>query len=182
MCNVNYSRSTTVAIHASTVHSEMQSHKCEFCEETFGQYMDMRDHLMNNHSLLDKKEIPNDRITYECSKCGQTFLRMEALNLHVLKEYLGHKCYICDKPLDSSASVARHVSSVHFEIQSHKCEFCEETFGQFMEMRHHMMSNHSLLDGKYVPSEKISILFMKDTPNFKKINICIFTIQNFFLI
>ena len=57
LCNVNYSTSTAIA-----VHSEMQSHKCEFCEVTFGQFMDtMRHHMMNNHSLLNKDGIPSEK-------------------------------------------------------------------------------------------------------------------------
>ena len=106
----------------------------------------MRQHIMNNHRLLDQNDIPSKKITYSCTKCDKKFLRLEALNYHVVKEYLGLKCYLCNKPYGSITAVAGHVSTAHSEIQSHKCEFCEETFDQFMDMRHHLMNNHSLLD------------------------------------
>ena len=108
--------------------------------------MDMSQHMMNNHSLLDRNDVPNEKIRYSCTKCGKKFLRLEALNLHVEKEYLGNRCYLCNVNYSSSTAVAIHVSTVHSKIQSHKCEFCEETFGQFMDMRDHLMNNHSLLD------------------------------------
>ena len=55
---------TAIAGQVSTVHSDIQSQKCEFGEETFDQFMDMRYHLMNNHSLHDKNGIPNEEITF----------------------------------------------------------------------------------------------------------------------
>ena len=128
---------TAIAGHVSTVHSDIQSHKCEFCEETFIQFMDMRQHMMNNHNLLDRNDVPSEKITYSCTKCGKKFLRLEALNLHVVKEYIGHKCYVCNLNYSSITGVARHVSNVHSEIQSHKCEFCDETFDRNSKLKKH---------------------------------------------
>ena len=78
--------------------------------------MDMRQHIMNNHSLLDKNYVPSGKITYSCTKCDQKFLRLEALNLHVEKEYLGNKCYLCNMTQMNSTAIANHVSTVHSDI------------------------------------------------------------------
>ena len=154
ICNKQYNSVSNVANHVSTSH-EMKHHKCEFCEETFLHYTDWRQHILNNHNLLDKQDLSSEKVIYECDKCGKTFLRLEALNLHVVKEYIGHKCYLCGIDLNSVTSVARHVSTIHSDIKSHPCEFCHESFEQYMDMRKHTMINHSLQDNKNdIPPEK----------------------------
>merc|ERR1712016_165763 len=111
---------------------------------------------MTNHNLLDRNDIPSEKVTYHCTKCKKNFVRLEALNLHVIKEHLGHKCYVCDKTFNSVENVARHISTVHSDIESHQCEFCIENFDHFIDMRHHIMNNHSLLDRNDESMEKIS--------------------------
>ena len=44
--------------------------------------------------------------TEEVSKCDKTFLKLEALNLLVIKEYFGHKCYLCNMILSSITAIA----------------------------------------------------------------------------
>ena len=114
LCNKPYGSITAIAQHVASAHSDLQSHKCEFCEETFEEFMDMRHHLMNNHSLLDHYDY--EKKSYSCTKCNKIFIKLEALNLHVQKEYLGYRCYLCNVNYGSNTAVRIHVDTVHSEM------------------------------------------------------------------
>ena len=91
---------------------------------------------------------------YDCNICKKDFHSLHSLNCHVENFHLGFKCYVCNIQLNGITAVHRHISRIHPDIKLHKCEFCNETFEEYTHMRHHTMSNHSLLDKN--ECEKIS--------------------------
>ena len=54
-------------------------------------------------------------------------------------------CNLCNKQLDSSSHLTRHIKMVHSKIKPYQCHLCEKGFGEKHELKTHVEAVHQKL-------------------------------------
>ena len=74
ICNMALHSVAAVTRHILSIHFDVKSHKCSFCEADFGHYVELRKHIMNNHNLQENKKF-REKVTYHCKECDKKYHR-----------------------------------------------------------------------------------------------------------
>ena len=75
---------------------------------------------------------------------GIAFGMQSSLNKHYRNKHEGIKypCHICNKQINSRASLQNHIKVVHEGLRVHECKYCNKLFGKKDNLKVHMTSCH----------------------------------------
>ena len=155
------------------MHENIKTHKCDFCERSFGKRFQLKNHLLSfhpeHHEIVEKRNLlghNEDNIKknltiqsyniskmeeYTCNICGKIFELKSYLNKHIKLAHNHEKqfqCHICEQMFVQITSLKTHVKVVHEKVKSGKCEICGQNFGQKQSMKIHMRTVHGNLKRK----------------------------------
>ena len=106
----------------------------------------MRQHIMNNHSLLDHFTDDQNQSKYPCNyknPCEKVFIRKELLKSHVEIFHQGYRlCELCNKQFCLGYDLQKHKQTVHDGIKAYKCHICQQNFAQDSGLRRHINAVH----------------------------------------
>ena len=159
ICKMSLHSVASVTRHILSIHFDIKSHKCSYCQAEFGggQYLELRKHIMNNHNLQKENKKIREKVTYHCKECNKKYHRLESWNAHVENIHQAPECYLCKKKFSSATSVNVHMKTLHFDVKSHTCVFCNEIFEYpYSELRHHIMNTHNLLSDMLIPNNQVT--------------------------
>ena len=133
-CNFSVPRNTTLERHMILSHYEVKP--CQFCEKTFTNVKDFRQH--ENTHMQSKYKKP-----CTCEICGAVLGTKGNLKVHIEtvhcddKESLKkHCCDICGHKFRSSDKLRDHVN-IHNNIKPYKCPDCDKTFTNSRRLKDH---------------------------------------------
>ncbi|KAJ8708110.1 hypothetical protein PYW08_010476 [Mythimna loreyi] len=130
----------------------VQRQKCEQCSETFKDEFDLCRHINMIHGrpedmkkedreiLEIKREDPDVKDCFQCTKCPDTYLTWEQLKLHY--EATHHnieetQCQICGEILPGN-ELQKHIKSRHTDTEM-QCKYCEFKTNIRASLTQHML-------------------------------------------
>ncbi|XP_062862705.1 zinc finger protein ZFP2 [Trichomycterus rosablanca] len=113
-------------------------YSCDKCDLTFGSY---RGRVLHQRVHADKsqKPAPKERAPGECRFCGETFVLLTDLRVHLKThpEYRPHQCDQCGKCFALHHSLLAHLSN-HTGDKPHLCQQCGKRFFSKVQLKSHM--------------------------------------------
>lgn len=137
-CNVcGYSTFTVEVMRRHVLtHVEDKPHKCELCNKSYIQRVQLQRHLEKHSGNL-------------CTKCGKRFASRAKLLVH-MREHMGleklrcpfRTCSYATKEFINEASLTNHLN-VHLDEKPHTCEVCAKRFHSEVNLKRHL-ETHTL--------------------------------------
>lgn len=137
ICDETFEQKIQLQIHLNK-HSENNQHTCIECYATFDDVISLRRHYTNDHKSQKEKK-------FECSICYKRYLTNHLLSIHMkshenLKE---NKCEICPFKTNSPYDLSNHVKRMHNATRPFECQRCEKKFKRRCDLNNHNESIHS---------------------------------------
>jgi KRAB domain-containing zinc finger protein len=118
---------------------------CEFCKKEV-RMAGYAQHVRRTHK--NKKKINYGSVKkYECSKCSQSFTRLEILKQHEATHDMKFECKKCKKKFALKISYENHLRT-HENLKSFKCEKCEKGFNTRKGLTQHGLTHIETKDFK----------------------------------
>ena len=95
ICQVSFSRKSSLKRHIEAVHEKKKAHKCLICDSNFSSTDSLKQHITTVHE--GKKP-------HKCLICDSNFSSTSDLKRHIAAVHEGtkpHKCSICDYAIDT---------------------------------------------------------------------------------
>ena len=131
-----YAQLRSIEQHIRSVHLNMQTWKCDYCDKQFNQ----------KQSLVYHHKMHNDPTKEYCNIC-ERFKDAEKMSLHDADKCARlamverkHECNDCGKTFKSLPSLWLH-KKIHSD-ERFICEFCNKAFTQKGNRKTHMMKKH----------------------------------------
>ncbi|XP_072933821.1 zinc finger Y-chromosomal protein-like [Epargyreus clarus] len=130
--------------------SNSQLQKCERCPETFKDEFELCKHINTVHSSMTlesdttdndvkiKKEEPDIKDCFQCTKCPENYLTWEQLRLHYEQNHHmteDTQCQICGNIMPAN-ELQKHIKNTHALAQ---CRYCEFQTTNRASMTQHML-------------------------------------------
>ena len=123
---------------------------CSFCEKSFGDKNNLKDHIKLNHEL-------HRRVKCKVSGCDKSYTAKNSLRLHVEVDHKGRKfiCNYCDKIFRQQHNLKLHLNKAHKnsdhekeldktqDINCFDCSYCVESFQFKKHLDKHIDLTHS---------------------------------------
>lgn len=139
-----------------------QIYQCAICSEGFPRQSELRDHLYNVHgeTALRQHRQPNsqqhaqllndqDKTSFVCKECGQTFIEKSEWISHQNDQHLKFNCVKCDFHTSDREVFTVHCSVEHdnfrsgiTKVQLYLCRQCSSTFNSIDGLQEHMQKDH----------------------------------------
>ena len=141
---------------------------CGFCEQTFIEVNELKDHLMEIHGETKNKcmECKKDfnfnkpsalqshlKLAHgsiqskQCGYCELTFKKQKELKSHVFEKHkkMKNKCLYCEKAfnIERPIDLKRHIQGVHKIALQLKCDFCDLQFKLEATLKGHVRNVHT---------------------------------------
>ena len=112
-CSVNSLDSSSSIDSSGSSSSDSSSTDSEYSDVVSGYYQ-------------EKQDIPLNKKSLTCQKCGMNFVNKRNLNRHIGNIHLGNqelkfKCTECEKQYGEHSNLRRHINSVHKQLKPFKC-------------------------------------------------------------
>lgn len=157
------------------LHSDYKRYKCEYCGESFAQWIGWKTHITIKHTriksyvcklcgesflysnqLTDHRRQHTGELPFECNwpGCEMKFIHKSKLDYH----NLGHTkernsvCSECNASFKTEHSLKRHMT-IHTGIKNYECPVCNKKF-----IQPHMVKNHM----KSHPGANVEIKLLKE--------------------
>ena len=137
LCIFQSANKRSLERHIETIHDGKKRHQCSLCDASY-----------NNKSLLDGHvQVVHEGKKFECTLCNKgKYNQKRNLNLHIRTVHEGmgkkHPCTICSYRFSSSASLRRHVESVHEGKKPFRCDICDAKFALKSTLDSHIRNIH----------------------------------------
>jgi len=134
-----------------TVHMKLKNFKCELCEKSYKEKVDLKKHERKIHFCeiceehfenlkQHNEEIHDEEVRLEkhfCTICGGNF---ENLKQHNEEEHvqLLHYCDKCLKEFETLRGLESHMKTKHSTIFSFFCDYCEKGFAEKFQIERHL--------------------------------------------
>ncbi|CAH1790779.1 unnamed protein product [Owenia fusiformis] len=115
--------------HFVVSHSNVASHQCAKCNESFLTKTSLANHM---------KECHSDR-TFNCTECERKFETAKSLKDHQLIHCI---CNVCNKQLSSRKTLYRHKRHLHGDDKPYQCNQCKQRFIIPSELNVHIQHKH----------------------------------------
>lgn len=160
---------------------DVSNAQCKLCDLKFGGYKELKLHLVEHGlavNLTEDNLIPfklNSDV-FECQVCGEGFLKLRLLIVHMSCHYNNYSCEICgsafmslrllkrhlqchqtgnfpcdkcDKAFSSATKRTLHVRGVHLKLLPRRCPICPERFNSNYQRTKHLRIAHNHSTGLY---------------------------------
>ncbi|XP_073828704.1 uncharacterized protein [Musca autumnalis] len=128
-------------------HTARAAFKCHLCCVTFYKKSSLIQHNEELHS-----DSPKPRKTYECKKCGKSFIKLSYFQIH--PEFCGGKpkhdqnktrvvCDICGKSYKDKPDLKVHKAMYHND-ERHQCHICDRIFPVKPNLDNHLTRVHTM--------------------------------------
>lgn len=110
----------------------LDEYKCDFCEITFKELIDMYGHRKQSHI---EDQIDDQ---FKCDYCQKKFKTLDNLRFH-LRRHMNEKirrCNICSVILEVDKRLLEHINR-HRDIREFRCETCDKAFKTKASLREH---------------------------------------------
>lgn len=120
--------------------------QCKLCLENFPNLLSLKLHLKNHDKKIDpdfKDNIIPFKLggdTYDCQVCGESYLKLRLLIIHMSKHFNNYSCEICGSAFVSLNLLKRHLQ-IH-EAGSFPCDKCDKVFSNAAKRTLHMRGVH----------------------------------------
>lgn len=156
--------------------------QCKLCLENMPNLQSLKVHLKNHGRKIDPEF--NDNIipfklggdTYDCQVCGENYLKLRLLIIHMSKHFSNYSCEICgsafvsltllkrhfqthetgsfpcdkcDKVFTNAAKRTLHIRGVHLKQFPRRCPICPERFNSNYQRTKHLRIVHNQSTGLY---------------------------------
>ena len=159
------------------LHSDYKRYKCEYCEESFAQWIGWKTHITIKHTriksylcklcgesflysnqLTDHRRQHTGELPFECNwtGCEMKFIHKSKLDYHNLSHTKERNsvCSECNASFKTEHSLKRHMT-IHTGIKNYECPVCNKRF-----IQPHMVKNHM----KSHPGTNVEIKLLKERP------------------
>ncbi|XP_063836955.1 zinc finger protein 728-like isoform X4 [Ostrinia nubilalis] len=156
--------------------------QCRICLEHLPNFEALKVHLKDHGKNIDL-ELTDNLIpfrlggsTFECQVCGENFLKLRLLIIHMSKHFNNYNCEVCgsvfislnllkrhqqthvsgnypcekcDKVFSNSAKRTLHMRGVHLKQLPRRCPICPERFNSNYQRTKHLRIVHNQTNGLY---------------------------------
>lgn len=139
LCTMTFGQRWLMWKHMRKVHTVDKSYQCTYCDKTYKQPHNLKEHLATHTGVKE----------YNCTYCDKKFHRISSQKRHIRSHEAppGQKskrtpflCTICGKNFPYTNSLQRHIR-IHMGIKKHECQFCHRRFNQSTHLRVHMRTH-----------------------------------------
>ncbi|KAL5279821.1 hypothetical protein ACFFRR_004060 [Megaselia abdita] len=158
-CHRQYIRSPDFKKHLRKCKKSLEEKKCPYCEETFYNVFNLREHVKKLHSHEQKLtcedcgakyfiqvDLDNHRKHHTdtiCPHCGKKFQCRRQLKRHIdIHSATVYICSVCGISLGTKHTLGKHMV-IHSEAK-YKCKFCTKEFKLSGSFKLHMLGHSGL--------------------------------------
>ena len=133
---------------------ESESFNCEFCQNNFKTYSNLRMHIRKTHCQNQVTQIDEHEIfrKYNCFYCDSSFCSIEDLEVHpndchtqIVQPAFMHQnftCDICERTFEDVNIFEIHMKVDHLENEVFWCDICPLHFATDCELHFHIRGCH----------------------------------------
>lgn len=140
-CGKSYKDSSSYKKHLQ-IHTH-PANKCDNCKKIF-----VDSDKFNEHISLRTCQKPFRKLKYECDECGNKFLKLVKLKIHILNVHQGinYQCEKCNEKFSSQEDLDDHVNKENCKQEDPcTCKICGKVFAKRDYLKKHEYMHTSIL-------------------------------------
>lgn len=137
-CDKTFGHSNELQVHLITDHASKIAYKCPICSEIYSEKRNSYTHIINNHS---------DEYKFKCERCRIPYRTETELTEHKnLKKCFmkdNFNCDYCLKKFSRESALLNHLKTLHSNDKSSSCSICKIKFQKSSSLMLHIKNKHN---------------------------------------